>query len=151
MVWTGEARVAQEPRDLKYEEMIQEANTHPLPPIPIDDEDVAQIYYTSGTTGRPKGVMRSHKNVTTHALGRIAELHLTDRDVWIHVAPLFHLADAWATWAITWVGGDPCPDEGVRSKGRVGDDLEREGDAHQPHPYHAQPDGQPSRGHKVRL
>ena len=35
----------------------------------------------------------------------IAEIHLTDRDVWIHVAPLFHLADAWATWAITWVGG----------------------------------------------
>jgi acyl-CoA synthetase (AMP-forming)/AMP-acid ligase II len=49
--------------------------------------------------------MLSHKNVMTHALGTIAEIHLTDRDVWIHVAPLFHLADAWATWAITWVGG----------------------------------------------
>jgi acyl-CoA synthetase (AMP-forming)/AMP-acid ligase II len=49
--------------------------------------------------------MLSHKNVTAHALGTIAELHITDRDVWIHVAPLFHLADAWATWAITWVGG----------------------------------------------
>jgi acyl-CoA synthetase (AMP-forming)/AMP-acid ligase II len=49
--------------------------------------------------------MLSHQNVTTHALGTIAEIHLTDRDVWIHVAPLFHLADAWATWAVTWVGG----------------------------------------------
>jgi acyl-CoA synthetase (AMP-forming)/AMP-acid ligase II len=38
-------------------------------------------------------------------LGTIAELQLTDRDVWLHAAPLFHLADAWATWAITWVGG----------------------------------------------
>ncbi len=47
----------------------------------------------------------SHKNVATHALGTVAELHLTDSDVWIHVAPLFHLADAWATWAITLVGG----------------------------------------------
>jgi acyl-CoA synthetase (AMP-forming)/AMP-acid ligase II len=49
--------------------------------------------------------MLSHKNVYVHALGTIAELHLTDKDVWVHVAPLFHLADAWATWAITWVGG----------------------------------------------
>jgi len=34
----------------------------------------------------------------------VAELHLVDKDVWLHAAPLFHLADAWATWAITWVG-----------------------------------------------
>jgi fatty-acyl-CoA synthase len=49
--------------------------------------------------------MLTHKNVCTHALGTIAELSLTDSDRWIHVAPMFHLADAWATWAITWMGG----------------------------------------------
>lgn len=69
------------------------------------DDHVAQIYYTSGTTGRPKGVMLSHKNCYVHAMAAIAELKLTDEDVWLHVAPMFHLADAWATWAITWVGG----------------------------------------------
>ena len=47
----------------------------------------------------------THKNVSIHALGTIGELQLTDRDVWLHAAPLFHLADAWASWAITWVGG----------------------------------------------
>jgi len=71
----------------------------------ISEKDVAQLYYTSGTTGRQKGVMLTHKNVAVHALGTIAELKLTDEDRWIHVAPMFHLADAWATWAITWVGG----------------------------------------------
>ena len=71
----------------------------------MDETTLAQIYYTSGTTGRPKGVMLNHGNVASHALGTIAELHLTDSDVWIHVAPMFHLADAWATWAVTWVGG----------------------------------------------
>jgi len=55
--------------------------------------------------GRPKGVMLTHKNVKSHALGTIAELQLADSDHWFHVAPLFHLADAWATFAITWVGG----------------------------------------------
>jgi acyl-CoA synthetase (AMP-forming)/AMP-acid ligase II len=49
--------------------------------------------------------MLTHKNVKSHALGAIAELHLTDKDRWFHVAPLFHLADAWATFAITWAGG----------------------------------------------
>ena len=66
---------------------------------------MAHLYYTSGTTGKPKGVMLTHKNVKSHALGTVAELHLTDRDRWFHVAPLFHLADAWATFALTWVGG----------------------------------------------
>jgi acyl-CoA synthetase (AMP-forming)/AMP-acid ligase II len=49
--------------------------------------------------------MLSHRNVCIHALSAIAELKLTDEDRWIHVAPMFHLADAWATIAITWVGG----------------------------------------------
>ncbi len=65
----------------------------------------AHLYYTSGTTGRAKGVVLTHRNVATHALGTIAELSLSERDTWAHIAPLFHLADAWATFAITWAGG----------------------------------------------
>jgi len=105
VLWTGESKVNKGLKDLNYEAMLHQANYHILSEPVITGEDIAQIYYTSGTTGRPKGVMLSHKNVYTHALGTIGEVHLTDRDVWIHVAPLFHLADAWATWAITWVGG----------------------------------------------
>ncbi len=66
---------------------------------------VAHLYYTSGTTGAPKGVMLTHRNVATHALAAVAELGLTDQDRWAHIAPMFHLADAWATFAITLVGG----------------------------------------------
>ncbi len=68
-------------------------------------DDLAQIYYTSGTTGSPRGVMLLHRNIASHALMTVAELGLSDRDVWAHVAPMFHLADAWAVFAITWVGG----------------------------------------------
>ena len=90
---------------LGYEEALGAERPDP-PPLPsIHADDIAHLYYTSGTTGRPKGVMLSHKNVCIHALGAIAELGIRDTDVWIHVAPLFHLADAWATFAITWVGG----------------------------------------------
>lgn len=105
IIWTGEDRVPGKDPDLWYEEILTQTAPPRCAEIEIEPDDVAQLYYTSGTTGRPKGVMLSHKNVYSHALGTIAELHLTDQDVWIHVAPLFHLADAWATWAITWVGG----------------------------------------------
>jgi len=93
------------PRELDYEDLIAHQPTEPPQPASLQDTDVAQLYYTSGTTGRPKGVMLSHKNVRSHALGTIAELQITDADRWVHVAPLFHLADAWATFAITWAGG----------------------------------------------
>jgi acyl-CoA synthetase (AMP-forming)/AMP-acid ligase II len=72
---------------------------------PAPDDQPAHLYYTSGTTGRPKGVILTHRNVTTHAIAAIAEFQLSDTDVWFHVAPMFHLADAWATFAITLVGG----------------------------------------------
>lgn len=87
-----------------YEDLCDSASPFPPSGVSIKEEGVIQLYYTSGTTGRQKGVMLSHRNVYTHALSTIAELHLTDEDVWIHAAPMFHLADAWATWAITWVG-----------------------------------------------
>ncbi|MBU0754690.1 MAG: AMP-binding protein [Planctomycetes bacterium] len=65
----------------------------------------AQLYYTSGTTGLPKGVLLTHRNVYTHAQAAAKELGITQKEVWLHAAPLFHLADAWATWAITRAGG----------------------------------------------
>jgi len=106
IVWSHRApETALGANEYDYEELILRQKDRPVADLTLEDIDVAHLYYTSGTTGRPKGVMLSHKNVKNHALGTIAELHLTDKDHWFHVAPLFHLADAWATFAITWAGG----------------------------------------------
>ncbi len=75
------------------------------PAVQVDENDAAHLYYTSGTTGDPKGVVLTHRNVCTHALFAIAELGLSRADTWAHIAPMFHLADAWATLALTAVGG----------------------------------------------
>lgn len=69
------------------------------------DDDGAEMYYTSGTSGRPKGVVLSRRNVILHALGCMVEHRLHKDDVWLHAAPMFHLVDAYAIFAITWVGG----------------------------------------------
>lgn len=74
------------------------------PPQPVAADDMAFLYTTSGTTGRPKGVVLTHDNVVQHALSACIELELTTADTWAHIAPMFHLADAWATLALTLVG-----------------------------------------------
>ena len=65
----------------------------------------AHMYYTSGTTGNPKGVMLTHDIVSKHAWATCAEMRLNRTDVWAHVAPMFHLVDAFAIYAVTLVGG----------------------------------------------
>ena len=74
-------------------------------PPPVDADTPAQLYYTSGTTGAPKGVILTHRNVVRHAENALHELSLSPADVWGHFAPLFHLADAWASFAVTMAGG----------------------------------------------
>jgi fatty-acyl-CoA synthase len=102
LLWLGERPAGA--RGAGYDEALSFA---PSPTIAaVGPATVAQLYYTSGTTGRPKGVMLTHGNVATHALAAIGELGLSGADVWAHVAPMFHLADAWAVFAITWVGGE---------------------------------------------
>jgi acyl-CoA synthetase (AMP-forming)/AMP-acid ligase II len=108
IIWSAEKDTEKKDIDgytsIDYENAISQANEHPFPDIKGFDE-TAHLYYTSGTTGKPKGVILTHTNVITHAFGTVAEFQLSDSDVWAHIAPLYHLADAWATFAITMVGG----------------------------------------------
>ena len=71
----------------------------------LSREQNAQLYYTSGTTGNPKGVCLTHDIVRLHASVTSEEMRLHESDVWLHAAPMFHLVDAFAIYSITDVAG----------------------------------------------
>ena len=55
-----------------------------------DEEDIAAILYTSGTTGRPKGAMLTHRNLLSNALVLADTWRFTVADVLLHALPIFH-------------------------------------------------------------
>ena len=62
------------------------------------------LCYTGGTTGLPKGVMLSQRAVSRTRSTRSMTFGFAERDIWLHVAPMFHLADAWAATRSPWSG-----------------------------------------------
>ncbi len=105
VVWTGAAPPPALAIPTHAYERILGARYARFEPASVTDDAVAHLYHTSGTTGRPKGVMLTHRNVLVHARNAVAELGLGPDDVWGHIAPMFHLADAWAVFAMTLAGG----------------------------------------------
>jgi long-chain acyl-CoA synthetase len=68
-------------------------------------DDLLGIFYTGGTTGFPKGVMLSHRNVVYESVVWIYSLNFSEETVYLHSAALFHLAGASPMVALTMVGG----------------------------------------------
>ncbi|MFK7754552.1 MAG: long-chain fatty acid--CoA ligase [Sedimentitalea sp.] len=68
-------------------------------------DDLAGIFYTGGTTGFPKGVMLSHTNFYVSGISNAQELEIRDACVYLHAAPMFHIADLLFFMAITYVAG----------------------------------------------
>jgi acyl-CoA synthetase (AMP-forming)/AMP-acid ligase II len=82
---------------LSYEALI--ASSDPIEDARRGGDELLGLYYTGGTTGTPKGVMLSHRNLLTSAMGSLATgtFH-TPGGRLLHAAPMFHLADG-ASWA----------------------------------------------------
>jgi long-chain acyl-CoA synthetase len=92
----------------EYESLLGAAT--PVSDIaPFSPDDICNIYYTSGTTGEPKGVCLTYRNMTASMLDSAIGLGLDYHDIWMHAAPMFHLVDAWAVWTIPLLGGLQVP------------------------------------------
>jgi len=73
---------------------LLKAGARRLPQAAVSEHDVAGILYTSGTTGAPKGVMLTHRNLVTNCAAAAAHMRLRRRDVALCILPMFH-AFAW--------------------------------------------------------
>ncbi len=69
-----------------------------------DENDVISVNYTSGTTGRPKGVMYTHRGAYLNALGVSGAMGMTSSSNYLWVVPMFHCNGWCYTWGATAVG-----------------------------------------------
>jgi len=86
-----ELLAAYEPTDIDFRE--------------IDENSVAELFYTSGTTAYPKGVMLTHRNLYLHAFYTAIGLRGSDYDVHLYTVPLFHVNSWGAPHIVTLLGG----------------------------------------------
>lgn len=88
---------------LNYEDILVAAD--PTPDAGRGGDDLAGVFYTGGTTGFPKGVMLSHTNFYVGGVANAHELNMRDGIVYLHAAPMFHIADLLFFSAVTFMAG----------------------------------------------
>lgn len=88
-----------------YDGFLAGAEAYRRDVMEVDEDSPAELFYTSGTSANPKGVMLSHRNVYLHALDSALALKLSTEPVELHTIPLFH-ANGWGkAHTITLTGG----------------------------------------------
>lgn len=88
----------------EYEGLIAAREPYFIDFTTIDENTVAELFYTSGTTSNPKGVMLTHRNLYLHAYGVIAGISIRSM-IELHTIPLFH-ANGWGrVQTLTCLGG----------------------------------------------
>jgi fatty-acyl-CoA synthase len=104
----------------EYEALLDAQPPRPFVPEPIDESAPAELFYTSGTTGDPKGVVLTHRNLYLHAIHSALTNALTGEDVILHTISLFHV-NGWGTpHYLTGLGGVHVLPNVSRSDGRSG-------------------------------
>ncbi len=92
------------PSDMDGYETLIAGFSLEVPETDLEEDDVAVQMYTSGTTGRPKGAMLSHKNLMSNYMGRLVDVKLDKDDVVMNGLPYFHVAAEWAIMPL-YIGG----------------------------------------------
>jgi fatty-acyl-CoA synthase len=88
---------------LNYEDLLQ-AFAPRFTPAEVRESDLLTINYTSGTSGKPKGVMITHRNAYMNVVGTLVHVPMSTSDRYLWTLPMFH-ANGWTfVWTVTAVG-----------------------------------------------
>jgi long-chain acyl-CoA synthetase len=98
-----------------YETLL--LRSEPIPDAMRTAADLAGIFYTGGTTGRSKGVMLSHGNLMVNALNALGEGLFQSSAIYLHAAPMFHLANGAAMYSLLLSGGSNVMIQGFTPEG----------------------------------
>jgi fatty-acyl-CoA synthase len=90
---------------VSYARFVDRGDDTELPMRVDDEERVISINYTSGTTGRPKGVMYTHRGAHLNALAEVIHSRHTTDSVYLWTLPMFHCNGWCTTWGVTAIGG----------------------------------------------
>jgi len=105
--FVGQDVIPSRVKTVKLEEEVKNFKGIPplrWPPNP-DDDDLAVILYTSGTSGKPKGVELTHRNIESNARSCITHARVTGRYVFLGVLPQFHSFGLTALTLMPLLGG----------------------------------------------
>jgi fatty-acyl-CoA synthase len=91
--------------DDPYEQLLATGSPEPCEPWLEDEMETLSINYTSGTTGRPKGVMIHHRGAYLNAIGEVLETGMTFDARYMWTLPMFHCNGWCFTWGVTAMGG----------------------------------------------
>ena len=99
------AELSGEPRLVSYSEFLARGTQEPLPWSVSDELAPIAINYTSGTTGRPRGVIYTHRGAYLNCFGEIVHSRNDENSVYLWTLPMFH-CNGWCTpWSLTAIGG----------------------------------------------
>jgi len=87
-----------------YEALLAAATPYRADIMDFDENSLAELFYTSGTSANPKGVMLTHRNVYLHAMTICVAFQVKAESVELHTIPLFH-ANGWGVaHSVTFMG-----------------------------------------------
>ncbi|QFT57419.1 Long-chain-fatty-acid--CoA ligase [Sulfitobacter sp. THAF37] len=92
-------------RHTTYEEFLAEGDAAFEWIMPSDEWESIALNYTSGTTGRPKGVVYHHRGAYLNAMGQVLSWRMVLHPVYLTIVPLFHCNGWCHTWMMPMVGG----------------------------------------------
>ncbi|MCQ2958083.1 MAG: AMP-binding protein [Candidatus Gastranaerophilales bacterium] len=91
-----------------FDNLLKLANGKEFEPVKLNSDDLATLVYSSGTTGKPKGVMLTNGNLTSQLFNIHTEIEVKPRNSILNVLPIWHMYERTVEYYLVYCGGTLC-------------------------------------------